>query len=50
MQNRKSITIIIAGVIIYIALALGSIIGFGVFCAYSIPDQDPELSPEMKKN
>ena len=41
--------LIAAGVIIYIALALGSIIGFSIFCAYSIPDQDPELSTEMKK-
>ncbi len=49
MKNKKSITIIIAGVIIYIALALSSIIGFGIFCAYSIPDQDPGSSTEMKK-
>ena len=49
MKNRKSTKIIIAGGIIYIALALGSITGFGLFCAYSIPDQDQELSTEIEK-
>ena len=49
MKNRKSIMIIIAGGIIYIVLALGSITGFGLFCAYSIPDQDQELSTEIEK-
>ena len=49
LKNRKGIIIIIAGGIIYIALALGSITGFGLFCAYSIPDQDQELSTEIEK-